>query len=131
MAKQLLDGMEVIVPDDEFAGGVDIEDAVRGTAFESGSLNCFDQEEYQAAMSEFTSAELLKLLPTCDGYHEALRLAEIAAHDSLARLGMCKSTDPKLTEIKSDQEKKSYVLQWLRNIVEDAELVPRPILATE
>jgi hypothetical protein len=123
--------VEFIVPDDEFAGGIDIEDAVRGTAFESGSVNCYTPEEYQDAMAEFQSADLLKLLPTCDGYHEAVRLAEIADMDSLAKLGRCKGTDPKLAEIKADQEKKAYALQWLRGIVEDAELVPRPVLATE
>jgi len=129
MATKFMDGMRVVTPDVPR----DIEDAAYDDPGNpEGILECFSQEEYEAAMENFSAAQLLDLLNQCEGFPALMRLAESEASDKCAAQNAYFGVDQAKKNLLDQQRQLSvYVAKWIRDTVENAALVPRPVLAEQ
>jgi len=129
MATKFIDGMRVVTPDVPR----DIEDAAYDDPGNpEGVLECFSQEDYHAAMESFNLAQSLDSLNQCEGFPALLRLAENDASDKCAAQNAYFGVDQAKKNLLDQQRQLSvYVAKWIRETVENAALVPRPVLTEQ
>lgn len=127
MAVKFMDGMRVVVPDVPR----DIEDAVYEDANgDTNVLECFSQEEYQAALENYNGAKLIAdLLPQNDGYLEVQRRLDLVAQEACsAQISYMGTSQHKKNLLDLKRQLAVNAASSLRTLVEDAALVLRPVL---
>ena len=127
MTVKFMDGMRVVAPDVPR----DIEDAVYEDANgDTNVLECFSQEEYQAALENYNGAKLIAdLLPQNDGYLEVQRRLDVAAMEACAaQTSYMGTSQHKKNQLDLRRQLAVSNATALRSLVEDAALALLPVL---
>ena len=134
MARRLIDGMVVNVPDEDASQvGVDIDDAMYAAAGGGDELppnEVYTAEEYEQAMEAYNSAQKLLLLLQCEGFAELGHILQSNAerHGDAERryTGL---DEKKVLGLRLDRIAADYTLKFVTDLIENAQATPRPILA--
>ncbi len=129
MPWKFIDGMRVFVDpkDDGPNVGVDIEDLLYEDRDTPDPTECDTLEEFQSAMIEYSSAQLLKFLPQNEGYAELVKIAKQRAKDAWEAERRYTGPDVlRQTVLRQNRIIADCVLAFVCTTVENAALVPRP-----
>jgi ribosomal protein L4 len=127
MARRFIDGMAIVTSDQI---GIDIEDVLYSD--DAGTADCFSQEEFSVAQKAYETAQLIKTLALSEAYQE---LAKLASEESInARLQENNYDGVDSIRIATLRQRRivaDHTLDFVRNTVENAASVARPVLVRE
>jgi len=127
MARRFIDG---IVVESTEQIGIDIEDALYSD--DSGTSETFSQEEYASAMKEYETAQLIKTLALMEQFKALVRLAEEQANFAReAELNYSGVEQNRIAQLRQARISTKFTFDFMRNTVESAASVQRPVLVRD
>lgn len=124
MSKVFVDGFVYEAPEQ---AGQDIEDVVYGE--DSNTVLADSTEEFQALSEEYVEAELLNQLPYNEGFQALLSKADREAQTaSDIERSYDKLDEEKIKKLRLDRIKATAIANWIRQTVENAASVQKPVL---
>jgi hypothetical protein len=136
MARRLIDGMVVNVPEEDAPQvGVDIDDAMYAAAGGGDELppnEVYTAEDYAQAIEAYDSAQKLLLLCQCEGFTEQMRyLKENSDFHRAAELRYTGLDATKVLGLRLDRICADHALKLITELIENAQATPRPIFVQQ
>jgi hypothetical protein len=131
MARRLIDGMSVHVPNEDAPlVGVDIDDVVYEDQESAGVIVCHTAEEYEQYSLAYNRARRLLTLLQCEGYVEQQRFfREYAEQHAAAERAYTSLDEKKIMGLRMNRIAADNVVNLSTQMIEDAKATPRPIMA--